>query len=198
MLNRKRFRLTVLGPATLLILWGCQTTTLLLPADLGPGNGRADRSYEEPVARVIPAVFKALDDHKISPMSVTFRNEKDGSAIDVEEADEARKNVLLLKDRNVLVDEEIELPDGKTKPFKVGQMLYTGFSVDGHRVVVTVKTQGEDTEVSTRVGRIGNRQRALALLDGVTGRLEADWKIPTPEPTKEKLPAFKRTLPSQD
>ena len=198
MLIRKRFRPTFLATAILAILWGCRSTKLLMPTDLGPGNGRVGRTYEEPVARVIPAVFRALDDQNIGSDGVTFRDEKDGTAIDVEGAGEARKNALILKDRNVLETEEIDLPDGSAKPFKVGQMSYYGTSRDGHHVVVIVKSQGEDTEVSTRVGRVGDSPRGRALLDAVTGRLEADWKIQPPEPPKEKLPAFKRKLPSED
>ena len=197
MLNRRRFRTTRLSPAILLILWGCQTTILLVPGELGPGNGRADRTYEEPVARVIPAVFKALDDHSISPLRVTFLDAEGDTPLDVEDASESRKNSLILKNRDVLKTKKIDLPDGSTKPFEVGAMSYTGKTLDGHHVAILVKTNEEDTEVSARIGRIGDHRRARALLDSVTGRLEADWKIPTPEAEQEKPRGFKRTLPSE-
>ena len=197
-MSSKSFRRSVVATGFLATVFGCQSTGLLMmPVNVGSGNGRVDRVYEEPLSRVVPALFRAMDAQSIRPVALSFRDDAFEQAIDIEGADEARRNSDLMKDSKVLETDVIDMPDDKSRPFKVGLAAYRGYNRDGSRVLVIARSVEKGTKVAARIGVIGSEAKGTALLDGLTASLQEAWIEKPPEPAKPKLQPFRRTLPPE-
>ena len=180
-----------------LALAGCRSTIGTDFVDLGPGQGRVDRSFPVGLNPTIRATLATLDDLGVRPRALTLRT------MGTEPTDQAALRVTPIPATNA------EILDGKlfhdllatraTDRVRVGGqaasipgdpvlLSYKGTTADGREVVVIARAEELDirrdsgTHVMARVGAAGDETWGGAFLDKVAGRLPGPPARPMPAP----------------
>jgi len=165
---------------------GCHLTGGL-PANLGEGHGRVDRSFSTGLSQSVRATIDALDDLKVSPKDLSVR------AIDaVSEVGKpgwvSATNAEYFPDNQAFRDlfdkHKLSVEGAEPTPFNPVQLTYRGETEDGRSVSVIVRSQPPDasqTLLMTRVGRGGDEALSRKLLDRIAERLTESATVGLPK-----------------
>ena len=168
-------------------LVGCHLTGGM-PADLGTGHGRVDRTFAAPLSRSVRATIDALDELNVHPKGLSVRAMEAVSDIG-KPGWAAETNAEFFPDdqsfHELFDDHVLNVKGAQPVPFNPVLVTYKGETEDGRPVSVVVRAQPPDatrTMVMVRVGRDGDEANGRKLLDQVTGRMPGTDVPPSDNP----------------
>ncbi len=164
-----------------------------LPADLGEGHGRVDKTYTASLGQSIRATLDVLDELNVKPLDGSIRANDAASPLGKQKW-VGQSNAEYLPDdvsfHDLFDRQRLNLPSGETTGFAPILMAYKGEIQDGKSVMVIIRSQPPDatrTQIMARVGRDGDEAWSRSFFDKITAHLPQ--AAPAPPADLPALPA---------
>ena len=177
---------------------GCHLTGGV-PADLGEGHGRVDRTFATNLGTAIQATLGALDDLEVRPKGGTVRANDAVSDLGKPGWASATNTEFFRDDqsyRDLFERQLLSIKGADPIHFAPILMTYKGEAKDGRVVSVVIRSQPPDatqTLIMTRLGRDGDEAWSQQLLGRVGDRLNL---LPQQAPNPAATPTAPTAAPA--